>query len=460
MMIRSLSAFFLLACVTAAGLVHGSHAQTPSDNREIVDRVVAVVESDVILKSDVDQMVASMQQQRQQRGEASSEMWSEGLNQLINQRVMAEIARRDTNITIPDEQVDAQLERQIQQMAAQAGGEDALAEMYGQTPAEMRESFRDEFRDQMLADQVRRQRVNRVRITPSEIEEWFNQIPEEELPILPASVRISHIVRYPEPTEEARAEAEEIITAIRDSVVAGGASFEEMAEQFSEDPGSAQRGGRIDNISLDGFVPEFAAVAARIPEGEVSEPFYNPTHTGYHILRVNERRGNTVDLNHILIRVDRRSADESQTIEFLNTVRDSILHHGQPFERMASRHSQETRSADMGGRVVDPRTGTRDLAIEQLGPSWQRSLRGLEEGEISEPNRVRLLDGDRAFHIVKLHRRVPEHRVNLEMDYERIRQFALQEKQARVLEEWLQEKREEFYINILVDDPEALMASQ
>lgn len=442
-----------------AGL-SSAQAQSDGNSREMVDRVVAIVESDVILKSDVDQIANGLVQQQRGVSEMTPELWREGLDQLINQRIMTEIARRDTNITIPDEQVNAQLERQIQQMAEQAGGEEALAEAYGQTPAELRETLRDDFRSQMLAQRVRQQRMNRVRITPSEVEEWFNEIPESELPTLPASVRLSHIVRYPEPTEEARAEAEEIITTIRDSIMTGGAEFEEMARQFSEDPGSRRNGGRINGISVNDFVPEFAAVAARIEEGEISQPFYNPTHTGYHILRVNERRGNTVDLNHILIEVDQRSADSETAIEHLSAVRDSVLNHDKSFERMAKRHSQETRSADMGGRVLDPQSGMRDLVLERLGASWQESLRGLEPGDISEPNRVRLLDGDRGFHIVRLERRVPEHRVNLEMDYERIRQFALQEKQARVLEEWLAEKRKEVYVEVKVNDPSDFVASQ
>ena len=450
---------FVTLSLLVGFLTYGTATPATAQDRTVSDQVVAVVGSDIILKSEVDQMVASMQQQQQQSPDTvTPELWEQGLHELINQRVMAEIAERDTNIVIPDEQIDAQLQRQIQQMAQQAGGEQELEEMYGQSIAELQENFRDEFRAQMLADEVRRQRMERVRITPTEVEEWFNQIPEAELPILPESVRMSHIVRYPEPTDAAKEEAEEIITTIRDSITTGGADFEDMASQFSEDPGSARNGGRISGVTIDNFVPEFAAVAARLPEGEISEPFYNPTHTGYHIVRVNERRGNTVDLNHILIQVDRRSADESEAIEYLEAVRDSIVNMGQPFGRMASRHSQETRSADMAGRVIDPQSGTRDLVLEQLGSAWRETINSIEEGEISEPRPVRLLDGERAFHIVKLHRRTPEHRISLDMDYERIREFALQEKQARVMEEWIEDQRESVFVEIKIDDPSDVMA--
>lgn len=461
MMLRSLFASLLLVSLCLAG--SEAHAQSHENNRDLVDRVVAVVGSDAILKSDVDQIAQTIAQQQSQRGgegTVTPTLWRQGLEQVINQRVMTEIARRDTNITIPEERLDAQLDRQIQQMAQQAGGEEALTEMYGQTPAELRESFREDFRDQLLAQRIRQQRLNRVRITPSEVEAWFSEIPEDQLPVLPASVRLSHIVRYPEPTAEARAEAEEIITTIRDSIVTGGASFEEMAQQFSEDPGSRSQGGRIEGINVNDFVPEFAAVASRIDTGRVSQPFYNPTHTGYHIVRVNQRSGTRVDLNHILIRVDPRNSNEEETIAYLEAVRDSVVNEGRSFARMASRHSQETRSAELGGRVLDPRSGTPDLVIEQLGASWQESLRNLEPGDVSMPNRVRLLDGDRGYHIVQLHRRTPEHRVNLEMDYERIRQFALQEKQNRVLEEWLADKREEVYVKVMVENPEDIMAAQ
>jgi peptidyl-prolyl cis-trans isomerase SurA len=178
--------------------------------------------------------------------------------------------------------------------------------------------------------------------------------------------------------------------------------------------------------------------------------FYNESQEGFHILRVNSRSGSTVNLNHILIKVGPGGTDEEKVKSFLQTVRDSIVNHGQPFELMARRHSEEDRSAQNGGRVTDPQSGTRDLVLDALNPSWRRTIQDLEENEISQPTQVQLLNGDQAYHIVRLDRRTPSHRVNLEMDYERVRQLALQDKRNRRMREWISELRNEVYVDIRV----------
>lgn len=443
--------YFTLACgvigllIALSGLLPpASHAQSP--NRVPVDRVVAVVGDDIILKSEVDQFV--QQQTQQPEISYSPDLWMNALQELVNQQVVAEKARRDTTITVSDQQVSNQLDSRIQQMAQRAGGEEQLEQIYGESILEIKQTFRDDFRDQILTAQLQETRRQQIDITPSEVRQWFEQIPQDSLPRLPETVRLSHVVRYPKPTDESRRQAQQRLTSIRDSIVNGEASFEAMARQYSDHAGSAPSGGRMSDVNLDDLVPEFAAVASRTPVGEVSQAFYNENHNGYHIVRVNSQEGRTVDLNHILIRVE---TDEQQPIEYLNAVRDTLLNYEVPFELMAKRHSEENRSADNGGRVTDPQSGTRDLRLEALGASWQETIRNLDEGEISKPTQVQLLQSqDQAYHIVRLDRRTPAHRLNLETDYERIRQRALQEKQNRKIREWMNELRDEIYVDIRI----------
>lgn len=424
-----------------------AHAQ----DRQMVDRLAAIVGDDIILKSEVDQLV--MQQTQQQDLSYSDELWMEALEQLIDQKLLAEKARRDTTITVSDQQLSNQLDRRLDQMVEQAGGERQLEQAYGKSILEIKETFREDFRDQILAQQLRQRRMQEIDITPSEVRQWFEEIPTDSLPDLPETVRLSHIVRYPKPTEAARQQAEDLITSIRDSIVNGEASFEAMARQFSDDSGTASSGGRLSGVNLDDLVPEFAAIVSRTPEGEVSQVFYNENHNGYHIVRVNSESGSTVDLNHILIRVDPEESDDEAAISYLEAVRDTLVSNEDvPFELMARRHSEEDRSAQNGGRVTDPQSGTRDLVLEALGPSWQRTIQQLDPGEISEPTQVELLDGDRAYHIVRLERRTPAHRANLETDYERIRQLALQEKRNRKMNEWLDQLREEVYVDVRISE--------
>jgi peptidyl-prolyl cis-trans isomerase SurA len=422
----------------------------------VVDQIAAVVGDDIVLQSEVDQMVQRMLQGRQQS--FSKDMWMQALDQLIDQKVMAEHARRDTTITVSDQQLESQLTMQIDRFKQQAGGTEALEAAYGKSVLELREDLRGDLREQILAEQLRSRRLQKIEITPSEVRTWFEQIPQDSLPRLPQTVRLAHIVRYPKPTQAAKREARQVITAIRDSIVDAGASFEAMARQFSDDPGSAAQGGRFVDVDVSNFVPEFAAMATRTPEGEVSQIFYNSTHNGFHILRVNDRTGTTVDLNHILIRVDPARSESSQAMETLAAIKDTLTTYDVPFELMARRHSEEDRSAKNGGRVTDPQSGARDLVLEALGPSWRRTVRSLEVSEISDPAEVQLLNGERAFHIVLLQRRTPAHRVNVETDYERIREYALQAKQQRKLQEWVRDLREEVYVDVRIQEDDLTAA--
>jgi peptidyl-prolyl cis-trans isomerase SurA len=421
-----------------------------AQNGQMVDRIVAVVEDNVILKSEVDQLVN--QQVRRQGVSYSEDLWMDALQQLVDQELLSEKAQRDTTITVSDQQLTGQLNRRIEQLKQRAGGEKQLEQAYGQSILEIKETFREDLRGQILAQQLRRRRMQKMNITPSEVRQWFERIPQDSLPRLPKTVRLSHIVRYPKPTEEARTEAQSLISSLRDSIVNGDASFEAMARQFSDASGAQSSAGALNNVDLDDLVPEFAAVASRTPVGQVSQAFYNENQNGYHIVRVNSRDGSTVDLNHILIEVP---TSEEQTKEYLSAVRDTLLSDDDvPFERMARRHSEDDRTAENGGRVTDPESGTRDLPLNALGPSWTRTIQNLEPGAISRPTKVKLLNGDQAFHIVRLERRVPAHRVNLEQDYERIRQLALQDKRNRKMREWLDQLRDEIYVDVRISKSE------
>ena len=442
----------LLFCLALAVGVLASATWGPSAHAQgrTLNRIAAVVGDDIVLTSEVDQLVR--QQTQQQQRSYSDELWMQALEQLIDQKLLAEKARRDTTLNVSDEQVSQGLDRRIEQMASRAGGTEQLEQIYGKSMLEIKEQFRSDFRSQMLAQRLRQRRMQNIDITPSEVRQWFEEIPTDSLPNLPETVRLSHVVRYPQPSDEAQAEAEALLTSIRDSITSGEASFEEMARQFSDDSGTASSGGDLGAVNLDQLVPEFAAVATRTPEGEVSQVFYNQNQQGYHILRVNSRSGSTVDLNHILIEVESDQSAAERAKSYLSRVRDSIVNHDKSFELMARRHSEESRSAENGGRVTDPQSGARDLVLENLNPTWRRTIRELDVGEISQPTEVQLLSGDQAYHIVRLGDRTPAHRANLEQDYDRLRQLALRDKRSREMQKWIDQLRDEVYVDVRVSE--------
>ena len=442
------SRLFVLHAAAALLLLVPTSA-TGQDGERTIDEIVAVVGDNILLRSEVNGYVFNLMQQQQQP--YSDQLWFSALDNLINQKVLAEHASRDTTIEVTDEQVDQLLDQRVEQLIGQVGGQAEVEELYGKSIIQIKDDLRDDFRDQLLAEQFQSRKLQKIRVTPSEVRSWFSEFPVDSLPVLPEAVRISHIVRFPEVTDEAREDANLILTAIRDSIVTAGADFGEMAQSFSDDPGSASRGGRYQSSRLDDFVPEFAAVASRIEPGEVSEIF--ETQFGLHILRVNERRGDLVDLNQILIQFDRRKFDATGAIDLLTTLKDSVENSGADFAGLAKEFSEESFSAVRGGRVADPRNLDRNLYVEALGPTWSRTLITMEEGEISDPAEVELLDGQRGFHIILLEDRIPEHKVSLETDYALVENLVLREKQASELEKWFVELRKDVYVDMKIDVP-------
>lgn len=423
----------------------------------MLDEIVAVVEGNLVLRSDLQMMMAQVLSQNQQlQGVNQQQLQGRVVEQLINQEVVLVHARNDTTVTVSDDRVDQVLDQRINQLVQRLGSEQALTERFGKSIVQIRNDYRSQIRDQLLAQQFQQQKMQEIRMTPSEVRTWFEQIPRDSLPEIPTTVRVAHIVRYPEVEESARDEARALISSIRDSIVSGEATFEAMAREYSEDPGSASSGGRFESFNINELVPEFGAVASRLDTGQVSQVF--ETDYGFHVMRLNDKVGDIIDFNHILIEIDENRTDASGARELLRTLRDSLRNSDVPFERLAQEYSEDPNSNTRGGFVTDPQTGSRDLPISQLGSSWQSTLDTMEVGEISAPAEVELQNGRTAWHIVWLQRRTPSHVANLQDDYERIQQIALEDKRQRELQEWYSRLREDVYINVKI--PETRLSSR
>ncbi|MEL6443310.1 MAG: peptidylprolyl isomerase [Bacteroidota bacterium] len=416
-----------------------------AQNEQLLDTIVAVVDGEVVLHSEV----VFVAQQIAQGQIATDAVYSQALDELVGQKVLLAEAQRDTTIIVEPDQVDQVLDQRLGQLTQQLGSEEALEEAYSRPIAQIRQDFRDEIEKQLLTQQIRDRKMRTVRVTPSEVQEFFDEIPAAELPEVPEIVRVAHIVRLPTPDEEAREAAVAEITAIRDTILTEAATFEDMAQRYSDDPGSRTRGGRIANVSVRDLVPEFGAVASTLEPGAVSQVF--ETSFGYHVMRLNERRGDMIDVNHVLIQVDDSAVDPAEAIGLLETLRDSLVTQEVPFEALAKRHSEDPFSATQGGYVTDPRTGDRNLQLALLGPQWQATVDTMSVDEVSAPAEVQLLDGTRAWHIVLLQRRTPPHTLDPITDYALLSEYALQEKRQSELVAYIGRLRERVQVMIKSD---------
>ncbi len=422
-----------------------------AQQRQVADQIVAVVNDHIILQSDVNQRLFEFMQQM--RGEAFDEqMWFYVLESMIDNYVLVEKARIDS-VIVSDSEVDRILNQRIDELVRQLGSERELERAFGQSIVEIKAEYSEQFRQDLLVNRVRQMKISRINITRPEVIEFFNSIPRDSLPIIPESVSLSQITIIPPPRAEARENARNLAVQLRDSILNYNASLEELARRYSDGP-TASQGGGLPLLNTTDLLPEYAAAASALDPGELSEVV--STAQGYHIIRLNERQGQRISTHHILISVPEDELDEDFAVDKLTAIRDSIMHHGESFASMARRHSEDRNTGPAGGRLIDPQTGQRLIAVNQLDPSLYRTVLLLEEpGEISPPRSYQYgEDNKRAFRIVKLNERVEEHRANLEQDYQLIRNFALQQKSQRILSEWIRDLRDEMFVEYRIRVPE------
>lgn len=423
---------------------------------QVSDRIVAIVNDRIILKSDVDSEVQNYLRQARVEGQNvnfSEDLWYSALQSMVDNYVLLQKAQLDS-VVVSDEQVNRMMDQRIQQLTRQAGSEQALENAFGQSLVEIRAEFREQFRDQLTTQRVQQQKIQEISITRPEVQEFFNQIPSDQIPIIPEQVAVSQIVAIPPALDDAREAAYAEALALRDSVTTGGKNFEEMARKYSDGP-TGSRGGLLPLMPLDELVANYSAAASALEPGEISEVV--ETQFGFHVIRLNRRVGDEIETNHILIKIGEESLDEDAAINKLEALRDSVLNDQATFAELARRHSEDDQTAAIGGKIYDQQTGARLIPLDQLEPALYRIVLLLdEEGDISEPKSYNPNNPNvnRAFRIVRLDQQVPQHRANLDDDYDRIRQNALQRKQAQIMSKWIDDLRNEVYVEFKIPMPD------
>jgi len=420
---------------------------------QMLDEIVAIVNSHIILKSDVDARTTDYIRNTRD-AEYSEELWYDVLETVIDNYVLIEQAKIDS-VVVSDDEVNRAMDQRIRQLVQQVGSEEELEKALGQSIIQIRSQYRDSFREEMMVERVRNNKMQSIRITRSEVEEFFNRIPQDSLPVVPETVELSHIVVIPPAKDEAKKAAFEKASMLRDSLLIHNANFEELARRHSDGPGAAN-GGFLPLLSLSDLVPEYSAAAAALQPGEISEVV--ETQFGFHVIRLNRRVGDQIETNHILIQVKEDSVDETFAHEKLLAFRDSVLIHNKNFNDLARKHSDDNSTAPRGGRLVNPQNGDRRLVVDDLDSDLYRAILNLEEGQISEP--IRFMTGSQnnqqvAFRIIRLNRRIPEHSANLKQDFDIIESYALQEKRFKVFSEWMKELRDEIYVEYKIASPRA-----
>ena len=363
---------------------------------------------------------------------------------LMYQKLLLNQAKQDS-VEVSQEQVEGEIDRRMRFFIEQIGSEKKLEEYYGKTILEIKSEFREMVENQLLVQRMQSKITESIQVTPSDVRSYFDNIPSDSLPFIDSELEIAHIVKSPEITLEEKERVKEKLQGIRKRIV-NGEDFGTLAYLYSDDPLSAQKNGELGFVQRGALVPAFEAVAFKLKENQVSELV--ETQYGFHILQLIERRGEKVNVRHILLvpKVSNVSLQESRT--FLDSIHQLILLDSIGFAMAAEKFSDDKDSKLSGGLLMNPQTGDSRFVPDMMDPMLAFEVNKLKIGEISGPVIMNTAEGKQAYRLIKLISRTDPHVANLKDDYQRIQEASLTEKQNQAIKEWVMKKVENTYVKL------------
>ncbi len=410
--------------------------------QESLDKIITIMgRNRVILRSELEMEYAQARQQDARFGDSARCLI---LQQMILQKMLLEQAERDS-VMVTDEDVDGQLDNRLRYFIQQFGSKERLEQMTGKTIYQMKEEFRDKIKEQMVAEKMRNTILENTKISPSEVSAFYKKIPVDSLPFFPATLEVGQIVVDPPISQEMLDYAHTKLDGIRNEIIKGEKTFEQAAGIYSDDPGSRDNGGRYDGVTRNGgFAPEFVAAAFKLQNGEIS-PIIK-TKFGYHIIQMVQRKGDEVDLRHILVRPEVTSIDFQTALNKLDSIRNLLVTGKITFPEAVGKFSTDEGAKRTGGMIADPVTGNTLLDMTKLDAGMVQLLDTLKVGDYSASH-IFLTDmRERSCRIVYLRSRTSPHKANLREDYNKIQDVALEQKKQVKLQDWIKGKLPTFFL--------------
>ena len=412
-----------------AVFLHGQNQDMP------IDGIAAIVGENIILKSDVSQVVGitalQMGLDASKDKAALEKLQAHVLGSLIDQKVILEMAKLDS-IEVAEKDVESALEQQIETFILRAGTEQMAETMLGQSLNDFRREYWYDMRDRLITEQYQQQLIMSVNINRENVVDFFSNY-RDSLPVFPIKMKISHLLVRIKPSEKNRLDAEKKINAIRDRIIAG-ESFSDLAEIYSADPGSKNNGGDLGYIRRNQMVKDFETVAFTQKINTLSKPV--ETSFGFHILETTEKSGEKIKVRHILISPEITEEDETNTYNYAMTLRDSSKGLDS-FKKLVTKYSDDEPTKKIGGDLgwITPTNSPIPAIAEVLGL--------LEKNECSRP-----VKSDYGYHLLWVEAVKPGGYPSLETHWVEIEEIALNHKRMKYFQEWVVDARTKFFIDI------------
>ena len=402
----------------------------------VIDEVIARVGAEYVLLSELEELFALEQSQTNE--DLPAELRCAILDQTLVKKLLYNQSKLDS-IEVNDGEVEQQLNARIDRILSYMGGDvNQFEDYYGQSITATKEQFREDLREQLAVERMRGTVVREVKVTPAEVKQFFNDIPYDSLPYFNSEVEVGELVIKPTANDSTKQAVRERLSALRQQIVDGAITFEDAAKQNSSD-GSARGGGDLGWTKRGKFVAAFEAAAYNLDPGEISDVV--ETEFGYHLIRLDGRRGNSIRVSHILVQPEITDADIDKSRQYLDSIATLIAVDTFTFSYAVKRFGYDkVQSYNNDGRMSNPASGNTFFEIGDLDPDVYFAIDELEIDSLSEVMEFRGPTGDPLLRVVQLRSRTSPHRATLRQDYAKIQDATKNAKQQNYLSDWIEKR--------------------
>ena len=430
--------YLLIIILTFISLVGFSQ----NESGKVIDGIIATVGDKIILKSEIESQVVSLKTQGVIIDDVAR---CQLLEELLFQKLLINQAEIDS-VMVSDAQVESEMNRRLSYFISQVGSEKRLEQYYKKTIVEIKSEFRSIVKEQLIAQMMQSNITGGIKVTPEEVKEYYNNLSEDSIPLINSEVEVAQILIHAQQSEAARTEAKDRLNQIRERIV-NGEQFSTLAILYSEDEGSAKKGGELGFLGRADLVPEYSTVAFKLKNSNTISDIIE-SQFGFHIIQLIERRGQKINTRHILIKVK----DDEEQILLAKQKADSIYNlignDTLTFGELAFKYSNDKQTKNSDGLMVNPQTGTSVFEIDMVDPQIFYIIDNMSAGDISKPVPAESFDGKKGYRIIKLVSKSEAHKAKFETDYAKIQEAALLDKQSASTSVWVQGKIVNTYIKI------------
>jgi len=407
---------------------------------QTVDKIEAVLGDEIILTSEIESQYLQYLSQGHTK---STEIRCQIIEDLLFQKLMINQAKMDS-LVVSNEEIETEINKRLSYFESQLGSVEKVEEYFGKSKDKIVQELTKVIEDQFLAQRMQSQLTSAIKVTPAEVKEAYSILSDAEIPTMPTQVEVAQIVIKPEITTEQKDKIRAKLNSFRDRVYKG-EDFKMLATLYSDDPGSATRGGELGFVNRGDLVPEFERAAFRLKEGEISEVV--ESQFGYHIVQLIERRGEQINVRHILIKT-KVNATALHTAKLkMDSIGKEINEGTITFDEAVNKYSDDENKAN-GGLLLNPNTMSTLHTLDDMAPVLRLVVEKLAEGEVSSPAVIQMQDEKKAYRILRLNKRVEQHKANLVEDYAKIKEYSINAKKQEILDVWVNKTIAKTYIKL------------